>query len=125
MELRKYANKNWALIELTIVILFFALSASIVVECFVGAKVLSEEASEKADAVIVAQDIIESWANDIKGSKWVDGEYEEIINGKKVDVKIDKEHTKSGVLAYMNIKVYGSSGEEIINVNKSEYVSEN
>ena len=54
-------RKNPALIELVLVILFFALSAIVLVQVFVKAKAMSQTSQAKTLGLLLAQDVIEQW----------------------------------------------------------------
>ena len=54
-------KRNPALVELILVILFFALSAMILVQVFVKAHVLSEESRSRTLGMVLAEDLLEQW----------------------------------------------------------------
>lgn len=62
--MRKVGRKNPALVELILVILFFSLSAMVLVQVFVKAKMLSREGRDKTMGILFAQDMIEQWKAD-------------------------------------------------------------
>lgn len=59
--MRATRRKNPALVELILVILFFALSAVILVQVFVKAKAISQESRAQTTGLILIQDKIEQW----------------------------------------------------------------
>lgn len=54
-------KRNLALVELTLVILFMALSAAVLVQVFAAARVTSDESRAQTLGQAMAQDIIERW----------------------------------------------------------------
>lgn len=57
-------NRNPALVELILVLLFFSLSAVILVQVFVKAHFMSEESEAQTLGLLWAQDVIEQWKED-------------------------------------------------------------
>lgn len=54
-------KRNPALVELILVILFFALSAMILVQVFVKAHLLSRESRAETLGMVLAEDLLEQW----------------------------------------------------------------
>lgn len=57
-------NRNPALVELILVLLFFSLSAVVLVQVFVKAHFMSEESEAQTLGLLQAQDVIEQWKED-------------------------------------------------------------
>lgn len=62
--MRTAGRRSPALVEFILVILFFSLSAVILVQVFVKAKDMSEMSRAKTQGTILAQDLIEQWKAD-------------------------------------------------------------
>lgn len=135
-EIKRHTPKNWALIELVIVILFFALSAAIVTECFATAKLLSDKAESKTAGLIAAQDIIEKWSIDplkplSNNSKntltlYYDNDMH-LLSDENDAAYILTAASKSGItptgeLADITVTINDSKGEELVNLYSSEYL---
>lgn len=56
-------KRNPALVELILVILFFALSAMVLVQVFVKAHLISRESRAETYAMVLAEDLLEQWKN--------------------------------------------------------------
>ena len=57
-------NRNPALVELILVLLFFSLSALVLVQVFVKAHLTSEESRTQTLGLLKAQDVMEQWKED-------------------------------------------------------------
>ena len=57
-------NRNPALVELILVLLFFSLSALVLVQVFVKAHLTSEESRTQTLGILKAQDVMEQWKED-------------------------------------------------------------
>ncbi|MCI8862554.1 MAG: hypothetical protein HFI20_08730 [Lachnospiraceae bacterium] len=54
-------KRNPALVELVLVILFFALSSAVLVQVFVKAHLISEESRGQTLGMVLAEDLLEQW----------------------------------------------------------------
>lgn len=63
-EPMKTGKRNAALVELVLVILFFALSSMILVQVFVKARIMSQTSQAETRGLVFVQDIIEQWKAD-------------------------------------------------------------
>ena len=63
-HMKTTGRKNPALMELVLVILFFALSSMALVQVFVKAKTISQTSQAKTLGLLVAEDILEQWRAD-------------------------------------------------------------
>ncbi len=57
-------RKNPALLELVLVILFFALSSMVLIQVFVKARTISRTSQAKTLGLVVIQDVLEQWKMD-------------------------------------------------------------
>ena len=57
-------NRNPALVELILVLLFFSLSALVLVQVFVKAHLTSEESRTQTLGLLKAQDVMDQWKED-------------------------------------------------------------
>lgn len=57
----KTVKRNAALVELVLVILFFALSSMVLVQVFVKARIMSRTSQAETLGLVLAQDLIEQW----------------------------------------------------------------
>lgn len=94
--MKEGGRRNPALVELILVVLFFALSAMVLVQVFVRAKTMSEESRARTEGLVVAQDIIEQVKADPGGLEnifpedegWIKGEGEDsYICGRTQDME--------------------------------------
>ena len=63
-HMKTTGRKNPALMELVLVILFFALSSMVLVQVFVKAKTISQTSQAKTLGLLAAEDILEQWRAD-------------------------------------------------------------
>lgn len=97
--MRSADKKNPALVELILVILFFALSSVILVQVFVKARMMSETSRAETLGLLLMQDVIEQW-------KEAPQEPEQIFSGEKGWVA---EKTEEDTWTYRN-----GCGEDLI-----------
>lgn len=94
-------NRNPALVELILVLLFFSLSAVVLIQVFVKAHLLSEESEAQTLGLLWAQDVIEQWKED-------PGHLEEILTAE------DGWEEVSGIGEILTLrKIYGKELEPV------------
>ncbi len=90
--MRSGNKKNPALVELVLVILFFALSSVVLVQVFVKARVMSETSRAETLGLVQMQDLIERWKGTPKAP-------EHVFSGENGWVA---EEAGEGVMVYVN-----------------------
>ena len=112
------SRRNIVLIELIVVIFFFALSAAITLQMFGAAHDFSADSAETTEALLLAQD----WAEQIAASgdptvTLTESGWE--LSGDKYRLAVSEVYTlaisleieaaRAGDMAYLSIEVYGES----------------
>lgn len=138
--MRTAGRRSPALVELILVILFFSLSAVILVQVFVKAKDMSEMSRAKTQSMILAQDLIEQWKADPTDPEelfseqkgWIKEPFEEesedyLISadsgmqfaqegeeGCKIQVKISEELWTAGTLYWIQVTIVRNRDHKLI-----------
>ena len=129
--MEKKNRLNALMVEILLAVLFFALSATVILDCFATARRLSARAEAEGQALLAAQNLAEALYTGEKpdallaeqGLLYRDGLWRQEGDGWNLTVALEQEHSTVGVLRAAEVRVF-VEGEFVAALPCSRYMPE-
>jgi len=126
----KAKHMNALLVEIMMAVLFFALSAAVILELFAAGHNLSRQAEVLGSAAVHAQTLSEQLyaAEDMpallkgQGFGYAESSWAKNFDAYEIQVRLEEENTGAGEMQHALIRVL-RDGEELVNLPCVRYVS--
>ena len=126
-------RSNALLVELLIVIMFFMLAATVLLQVFTGASNQSTQSGQMIIALNQAQDLIDRlYASDnpdiilaeegfslVENTNWA---HEDTVRALRTDVQLTEDATEAGLLRYIRVVVKDQKDQALISLNNARYI---
>lgn len=111
-------NLNSLLVEILFAMLFFAISATVILQIFVSARTVSDQASTVNEILVAAQNL----ADEVYASDELSPSEIILENGVVLAVEYTLEETAGGVLRHASVKAADPQGELLFELPCTRYL---